>query len=158
MAYHPSPVVLHIVGTEADDRGRSCEEHLCCGEVVQEDIVVRLRKVQVLVDGREETAIAAIWVTDGMDRCRVGFLQRHMVKHAARFDGALAQVTRVLGKDDGDTAERHLFYKNKGCCYATVITTLPTMPKVEVKGLKEGGEDDEKEGGKKRPAACITLE
>jgi hypothetical protein len=24
MAYHPSPVVLHIVGTEADDQGRSC--------------------------------------------------------------------------------------------------------------------------------------
>jgi hypothetical protein len=109
-------VVLHIVGTEADDRGRSCEEHRCCGEeVMQEDIVVRLRKVQVLVDGREETAVAAIWVTDGMDRCRVGFLQRHMVKHAARFDGALAQVTRVLSKNDGDTAERSLFHKNKGC-------------------------------------------
>jgi len=159
MAYYPSPVVLHIVGTEADDRGRSCEEHRCCGEeVAQEDIVVRLRKVQVLVDGREETAVAAIWVTDGMDRCRVGFLQRHMVKHAARFDGALAQVMRVLSKNDGDTAERSLFHKNKGCFYATVITTLPTMPKVEVKIEKEGGDDDEKEGGKKRPAECITLE
>ena len=52
--------------------------------------MVRLRKVQLIVDGKEETAIAAIWVTDGMDRCRVGFLQRHMVKHAARYDGALA--------------------------------------------------------------------
>ena len=115
MAYYPSPVVLHIVGTEADDRGRSCEEHHCCGEeVMQEDIVVRLRKVQVLVDGREETAVAAIWVTDGMDRFRVGFLQRHMVKHAARFDGALGQVTRVLRKNDGDTAERSLFHKKRG--------------------------------------------
>ena len=158
MAYHPSPVVLHIVGTEADDQGRSCEEHRCCGEVMQEDIVVRLRKVQVIVDGREETAIAAIWVTDGMDRCRVGFLQRHMVKHAARYDGALAQVTRVLSKNDGDTAERRLFHKNMGCCYVTIITTLMPMPKVEVKVEKEGGEYNEKEKGKKRPAACITLE
>ena len=48
------------------------------------------------VDGREETAIAAVWVTDGIDRCCVGFLKRHMVRHAACFDGALAQVTRVL--------------------------------------------------------------
>ncbi len=59
-------------------------------------MVVRLRKVQLMVEGREEKAIAAIWVTDGMDRCRVGFLPRHMVKHAAHYDGSLAQVTRVL--------------------------------------------------------------
>ena len=60
MAHHPSPIVIHIVGTEADDRGRSCEEHGCCGEALQEDAVVCLRRVQVLVDGREETAVAAI--------------------------------------------------------------------------------------------------
>jgi hypothetical protein len=29
-----------------------------------------------------------------MDCCRVGFLPRHMVKHAARYDGSLAQVHR----------------------------------------------------------------
>jgi hypothetical protein len=63
---------------------------------LEPDVVVRLRKVQLMVEGREEKAIAAIWVTDGMDRCRVGFLPRHMVKHAAHYDGSLAQVTRVL--------------------------------------------------------------
>ena len=67
-----------------------------------------------------------------MDRCRVGFLQRHMVAHAARYDGALAQITRVLSADDGDTAERRLHHKNRGCCYATIIFHLP-VPKVEVK-------------------------
>jgi len=159
MAHHPSPVVLHIVGTEADDRGRSCEEHLCCGEVLQEDVVVRLRKVQIVVDGKEETAVAAVWVTDGMERCRVGFLQRHMVKHAARYDGALAQVTKVLSANNDDMAERHLFYKNKGCCYATVITSLMpgTEGKVEVKDKKEDDVDhdksNKKEGAKKRLAA-----
>ena len=40
---------------------------------------MRLRKVQVVVDGREETAVAAVWVTDGMERCRVGFL--HLGRH-----------------------------------------------------------------------------
>ena len=85
-----------------------------------------------------------------MDRCRVGFLQRHMVAHASRYDGVLAQVTRVLSKDGGDSAERALCYQNKGCCYASVITTLMPMPM--------GGEENEKEGGKKRPVASITLE
>ena len=77
-------------------QGRSCEEHEICGEVMEEDVVVRLRKIQLMVEGKEETAIVAIWVTDGIDRCRVGFLPRHMVRHAARYNGALVQVTHVF--------------------------------------------------------------
>ena len=64
---------------------------------MEEDVVVCLRKVQVLVDGIEETAVAAYWIIDGEDCCRVGFLQRHMVAYMSRYDDALAQVTRVLG-------------------------------------------------------------
>ena len=77
----------------------------------------------------------------------------------ARFDGALAQVTRVLSADDGDTAERRLFHKNTGCCYATIISHLPET-KVKVKKEKKGGDDEDNKqgGGTKRTAACITLE
>jgi hypothetical protein len=124
---HPSGIVVEIVGTEMSCQGRSCEEHDICGEVLKEDIVVRLRKIQLMVEGKEETVIAAIWVTDGIDRCRVGFVPRHMVRHAARYDGALAQVTRVFSGDPVtcDTAERRMFFKNKGYCRATIISTLP---------------------------------
>jgi hypothetical protein len=95
--YHPSGVMVEIVGTEHGDQGRTCEEHpINCGEVLAEDVVVRLRKVQILVEGKEETAIAAVWINDGIDRCHVGFLLHHMVKHAVRYDGAVAQVTRVF--------------------------------------------------------------
>jgi hypothetical protein len=121
--FHPTGVVVEIVGTEMDDWGRSCEEHRNCGEVMSEDVVVRLWKVQIQVEGREETAIAAYWVTGGIDRCHVSFLQRHMVKQATRFDGALAQVTRVFNADPTccDTAERRAFHKNKRCCRAAII-------------------------------------
>jgi hypothetical protein len=70
--------------------------------------------MQVVVDGKEETAIAAIWVTDSIDRCRVGFLKRHTVQHAAHFDGALVQVTRVFRSDPGscDSAERRMYHHN----------------------------------------------
>ena len=60
--------------------------------VVEEDTLLRLRRVQIEVDGHEETAIACIWVTDGIDHCRVGFLKRHMLKHAGHFNGVLMQV------------------------------------------------------------------
>jgi hypothetical protein len=71
--HNPSGIVVEIVGTEREDQGHSHEEHLNCGEVMAEDVVVCLWKVQILVEGREETAIAAIWINDGIDRCHVGF-------------------------------------------------------------------------------------
>ncbi len=122
-SFHPTSVVVEIFGMEMDDLGRSCEEHRNCGEVMGEDVVVCLRKVQIQVEGREETAMAAYWVMDGVDRCHVGFLQRHMLKQATCFDEALAQVTRVFNADPTycDTAERRTFHKNKGCCCAARI-------------------------------------
>jgi len=123
---HPTGVIVEIVGIERGDRGRSCEEHDVCGSVVEEDTLLRLRKVQILVDGVEETAIACYWVTDGIDRCRVGFLKRHMIKHARRYDGALVQVTRVMSEDPRlcDTAERKKKYGNHGCALAAVVSCL----------------------------------
>jgi hypothetical protein len=99
MATHPPGIVVEIVGTLMGKTGRSCEEHAVCGSMQEEGMVVHLRKMQVLVEGREETAIACIWVTNGVDWCRVGFLMRHMVKHAVRYDGALTEVTRVFSGD-----------------------------------------------------------
>ncbi len=88
---------------------------------------MRLRKIQLMVEGKEETAITAIWVTDGINLCRVGFVPCHMVRHAAQYDGALAQVTLVFSGDPEtcDLAERRLFYKNNGYCLASIISTLP---------------------------------
>ncbi len=94
-AVHPIGETVEIVGIEVGDRGHSCEEHTVCGSVVDCDVVVHLRRVQVVVDGKEESAVAAYWVTDGIDRCRVGFLPRHMVKHASRYENRLAQVTEL---------------------------------------------------------------
>ena len=105
MAHYSSPEAVQIVGIEADNHGRSCEDHAYCGEVLQEDVVVRLWRVQVLIGGKGETAIAKVWVTDGIEHCRVGFLQRHLVKHARRYNSALAQVTRVLSASGGNTVD-----------------------------------------------------
>ncbi len=40
MVYHPPGIVVEIVGTDAGDRGRTCEEHpVNCGVVLDEDVV-----------------------------------------------------------------------------------------------------------------------
>ena len=147
MVFHPPDIIVKIVGTEANDHGRSCKEHpINCGEVLELDVVVRLRKVQLMVEGREETAIAAIWVTDGMNRCRVGFLPCHMVKHAACYDGLLAKVTRVLSTDPTccNLAEQRMHHHNRGCCLATIISCLPVVSRVkgEEKDKDEIGEEE----------------
>jgi hypothetical protein len=128
---HPCGILVKIVGTTVSCQGRSCEEHKICGKVLKEDMVVRLRKMQLMVEGKEETVIAVIWVTDGVDRCRVGFLPCHMVRHAARYEGALAQVIRVLSDDAAtcNSAEHRMFHKNKGFCLAAIISTLPGSAK-----------------------------
>jgi hypothetical protein len=152
VATHPPGIVVEIVGTLMGDRGRSCEEHAVCGSVLEEDMVVRLRKVQVLVDGgAEETVIACYWVTDGIDRCRVGFLMRHMVKHAFLYDGALAQVTRVFNGNEEECSreERRMYHAKRGYCHATIISRLPTKKdearatKAAAKKYRWGERDDE---------------
>ncbi len=122
--FHSSGVVVEIVRTEIGDRGRSCEEHPNnCGDVLASNVVVPLRKVQIVVDGCEKTGITAYWVSNGIDCCRVGFLSCHMMKHAMCYDGALAQVTHVFSNDlmCSNTVEHRMFHKNKGCCVAVII-------------------------------------
>ena len=125
MSFHPTGITVEIVGTQSNTQGRSCEEHDICGSVMAEDVVVRLRKVQVVIDGKEESAIAAYHVSDGIDRCRVGFLQRHLLKHWKQYDGVLAQVIDVYSKDCESLTNRRKFHRNKGCCVAAIISALP---------------------------------
>ncbi len=80
----------------------------------------------VLLDQqREETAVAAYWDTDGIDRCRVGFLPRHCVCQAHVYDGHLVQVVAMLAQSE-NASERKKSRYNRGACYASIIDTKVT--------------------------------
>ena len=65
------------------DRGRSCKEYSICGRVIAPDVlVVRLVKEEIQVGDNFEVAISVYWVTDSVERCRVGFLPRFMIPYA----------------------------------------------------------------------------
>ena len=72
-----------------------------------------------------------VWVTEGMDRCRVGFLPRHMVRHAARYNRAIAQVTRVFNGNpaDCDSKERRTYHIHHGYTHAVIILDLVNLNK-----------------------------
>jgi hypothetical protein len=147
MSFHPTGITVEIVGTESTSQGRSCEEHDICGSVLAQDVVVRFRKVQVIVRGKEESAIAAYHVSDGIDRCRVGFLPRHLVKHWKQYEGVLAQVIQVYSKESDSPTSRKKFHHNKGCCVAAVISALSEDTVAQISHMKrsaESGNDSHK--------------
>ena len=119
--HHPSGIIVDVVGIEEPSRGRSSEVHDTCGDIMAVDTIVRFRAVQILGDGgKEETAIAAYWVTDGIDRCRVGFLPRDCVRHKLDFDGKLAQVTELLYKSTR-AADKKKSHRNRGVACTVII-------------------------------------
>ena len=130
-SYYPDGLTVDVVGINASDRGRNCEDHPFCGEIVALDIVVRFRCEMIHVaggtdggPGREEPAIVVYWVTDGIDACRIGFLPRHMNHHAARYDGVLGQVTETFSGGHHNHAIREKWHRNMGFCRAAVISPL----------------------------------
>ena len=137
---HPSGVVIDIVGTNRSSRGRFCDDHPDgCGVVVlDDDVVVRVKKEQILVEDfvlgkgkmREETALTINWVNDGVDRCRIGFLPKAYVPHAKLWDGVLCQVTFVGAADDPSSIVRKKCHHYCGYARAAVISALPCGVKV----------------------------
>ena len=113
--------LIDIVGINASDRGRSCEEHACCGAVLEPDSLVRIKAEQIVVSGKEETALAVYWVTDGDDRCLVGFLRRHMLKHKKKYNGRIAQIVEIFSNKSESASDRQKFHRSKGCCRAVLL-------------------------------------
>ena len=132
MSFHPLGEIVEIVGINSNTNGRSCEEHHTCGCVLEEDCLVRLRKHQVYINGHEQSAVGVCWVSDGMDRCLVGYLHHHQVKHLNKLEGALCQVTEVYSDNSDSPMKQHKHKKNFGCAIAAIVSS--NEPKKGKKG------------------------
>ena len=138
MSHHPWGQTVEIFGIELPTNGCCCEEHTICGAVLTEDCVARFRKVQVIVNEKEESAIAAFWVSDGVDRCHVSFLLQHHVKHWKKLEGVLAQITEVYTGDSDSPTKHQKHYRNSGVAIGAIISgpllvAEPGSPKKTIK-------------------------
>jgi hypothetical protein len=86
--------------------------------------VVRIRNVQIHVDGVEELALPDYWISDGINWCHIGFLQCHLVKHWKEYDGRIAQEVVNFYKDSECETKQKKNHKNLGCCQAVLIDTV----------------------------------
>ena len=90
---------------------------------MEEDSLIRLRKRQVYINGHEQSAVGVYWVSDGMDRCLVGYLHRHQVKHLSKLEGALCQVTEVYSDNSDSPMKQHQHKKNFGCAIVAIVSS-----------------------------------
>ena len=115
--------IVEIVGINSNTNGHSCEEHHTCGYVLAEDTLIQLQKHQVYINGHEQSAVGVYWVSDGVDRCLVGFLHHHQVKHLNKLEGALCQVTEVYSDNSESPTKCHKHKKNFGCAIAAIVSS-----------------------------------
>ena len=133
MSYHPRGDTVKIVGVNSPTNGPSYEEHHICGEVVIEDVVLHLRKVQIQMNQQEQSTIAAFWVSDGIDRCCIGYLPKAYVKNWKQYDGALVQLIEVYSADSDSPMKHQKFHRNHGLAVAVIISSAETCSPVPKK-------------------------
>ncbi len=114
--------LVDVVGTTANNRGRSCPCHSCCGSQVAEKSTVMFRREQmVFCDQREEDIIAVYLISHGMMTYKVGFLPAHLNLHVRNNDGLVACVVSVYSDRSTNVVKHQKFRRNHGCCAAKIV-------------------------------------
>jgi hypothetical protein len=123
--------LVEIVGIEEDSRGRSCEDHPCCGEYLKLGDLVIFKSMFITTDeGVYERAIA-VHIMDGDDvSCLVGFLPRFHLIRSDHYEDRVAKVTQFLSESEL-RCDRARSFHNRGMALATFLQ--PFVPPEETK-------------------------
>ena len=85
---------------------------------------------------------------DGIDRCRVGFLPCHLLKHQAAYNGKLAQIVEFVAESDSP-ADRAKLHRCYGLCRAVLVEAETEEDEENVPASPDVHDDDgmdDKEG------------
>ena len=114
--------LIDVVGTNANNHGRACSRHSCCGAQVMERVLLAFCREQLVFrEGREEDVIAVYLCEHGVMTCKVGFLPAHLNRRARDYDGLVARVIAVYTDRCTNVVKRQKFWRNKGCCTARIV-------------------------------------
>lgn len=70
--------------------------------------------------GHEESALGVFLVSDGVDRCLIGFLPRQLIRDSEKFNNRIAQVVANLEVSENN-ADRARSKRNKGVVRAALL-------------------------------------
>lgn len=109
-----------IVGLRGTTNGRSCDVHACCGETLRTNDLVKFRSVGVAVGNKQERAIAAVRLEEGVERCTVGFLPVYMLFTQGDLVGKVARIEKTYQGSD-NVAEREMDHRMVGVARFAVV-------------------------------------
>ena len=102
--------------------------------------------------------MAVYLLTDGVDRCQVGFTPWHLVKDGEKFDGALAPVTEVYSVNDISSHKRQKVHKNFGFAKAVLILEVENTTKESELELNTARTKIHNNGGDRiKEAVCVIF-
>ena len=67
-----------VVGLAADNNGRSCAKHECCGEHVFVGDLVQFKKTLVWYNGKLDEAVKVVLIKNKKETCTVAFMPRNI--------------------------------------------------------------------------------
>ena len=120
---------LEIVGLHANNNGRSCSVHPCCGDFLKVGDLLRLVKCIVSIDGVLQDAVKCVRIVDGADSCTAAFVQRSQVKFVGEkiTKDQINSFIQVLELYD-DSESSYKWWKshyNKGMAVCIFIAAIP---------------------------------
>jgi hypothetical protein len=116
-------MLITVVGLEKRTNGRNCDHHDVCGSVLTVGSIVRFQKTRVTIRRRTEDALAVILVNDGIESCRIGFLQRAEASHFDNLDQRSGVIKSILS-DSEDKEVRTLSYSLGGAAECELIENM----------------------------------
>jgi hypothetical protein len=101
----PKPFVpfelVDIVGIEEDGRGRSCEQHGCCGAMLRLGDLVTFKSMFISTEeGVYERALGVYLFNGEVVTCLVGFLPRFHLIRTDHYVDQVAKITKFMAKSE----------------------------------------------------------
>jgi hypothetical protein len=117
---------IEIVGLGQSSNGRSCVQHVNCGDHVLVGDILRLHKVVVDCDGVTEEAISCVLIRDGAEACTVAYIPRALLNLpivCCNVDKHI-QIVHLYSTSD-NSAKRRKSFLNCGVAGAIFLGEIP---------------------------------
>ena len=103
-----------VVGLAADNNGRSCAKHECCGEHVFVGDLVQFKKTLVWYNGKLDEAVKVVLIKNKKETCTVAFMPRNIAyARANEFHMKFGRILELYHLSD-NSQKRRKSYRNKG--------------------------------------------
>ena len=118
---------VNVLGTGESQRNHTCKYHkdVPYGSQLRVGSFVCFHKTRFAWHDRKDKDVLEVFVVkQGIQRCKVGYLPKHLVARANRSNGLCTRVVKIYSRDPvtcDNVAKRQKFHRNVGCCLEMIL-------------------------------------